>query len=182
MKQLFSLTTVLLLSIFSHAQVSDRDFSKSDFSNETIYRFNLLLTPNFEIEKDVTEDISILANAGVGIYYYEQNNFFSNSEGFLFPFQFEIAGRYYTNFNRRLNLGKTIINNSGNYIGASYINSFETENDDVILYGSSGLLGNYGIQRTYWKHFNLNFQTGLGYDFQQGEAIGQLILKLGYTF
>ena len=97
-------------------------------------------------------------------------------------FQFELAGRYYTNFNRRLSKGKTIENNSGNYVALSFANSLETENDEVIVEGLSSLLAAYGIQRTYWNHFNLNFQTGLGYDFNQSEVAVQLILKLGYTF
>lgn len=182
MKQFFSLMAALLLSAISLAQAPDQNLSKSDFDEETIYRLNLIY-PSFEIEKDVTNNISLLANAGVGVIYYDQGGFFSeNVEGFIFPFQFELAGRYYTNFNRRLSKGKTIENNSGNYVALSFANSLETENDEVIVEGLSSLLAAYGIQRTYWNHFNLNFQTGLGYDFNQSEVAVQLILKLGYTF
>ena len=124
-----------------------------------------------------------MANAGVAPIYYDQSGFFGNNQkGFIFPFQFELAGRYYTNFNRRLNLNKTIENNSGNYVALSFVNILEADNDEVRVEGTSALIAAYGIQRTYWKHFNLNFQTGLGYDIQQSEASGQLILKLGYTF
>ncbi|WP_055411190.1 hypothetical protein [Nonlabens sp. YIK11] len=182
MKRLLSLTAALLLSTLSFAQVQDQNRSKTDFQNETIYRVNLLLTPNLEIEKDVTKDISLLASAGVGIAIYGNNSFGNNEVGLIFPFQIELATRYYTNFNRRLEKGKTIENNSGNYVALSFANVFEAENDDVRVEPGSALIGAYGIQRTYWKHFNLNFQTGLGYDFQQEEVAGQLILKLGYTF
>lgn len=182
MKTVFTLVAALLLSSISFAQVQDQNISKSDFDEETIYRINLLY-PSLEIEKDVSESISILANAGVGILYYEQGGFFrENVSGFIFPLQFELASRFYTNFNRRLRLDKTIKNNSGNYLAVSFVNILETENDEVRLDGSSSLLGAYGIQRTYWNHLNLNFQFGAGYDFQQNEVAGQLLLKLGYTF
>jgi len=181
MKQLFSLATALLLSTISFAQVPDQNLSKADFDDEIIYRLNLL-TPSFEIEKDVAKNISLLANVGVGIGYYSAYGLRENRNGFIFPLQAELAGRYYTNFNRRLEKGKAIENNSGNYIALSFANIFEAENDDVRVDSSSSLIAAYGIQRTYWKHFNLNFQTGLGYDFQQNEVAGQLILKLGYTF
>lgn len=98
------------------------------------------------------------------------------------PFQIELASRYYTNFKRRLEKGRTIKNNSGNYIALSFVNVFETVNDNVRVDDATALIGSYGIQRTYWKHLNLNFQTGLGYDFTQSEIAGQLIFKLGYTF
>jgi hypothetical protein len=181
MKSLLCLATAVLLSTFCYAQVPNQDLTKTDFDDETIYRLNLLY-PSFEIEKDVAKNISILANAGVGVIYYNQSGFFGDAEGFILPLQFELAGRYYTNFNRRLNKGKTIANNSGNYVALSFVNVLEAENEEVIVRGTSSLIGAYGIQRTYWKHFNLNFQTGLGYDFEQSEVAGQLILKLGYTF
>ncbi|PRP67495.1 DUF3575 domain-containing protein [Nonlabens agnitus] len=182
MKQILFTATALLLSAFTFAQIPDQNRSKTDFQNETIYRVNLLLTPNLEIEKDVTKDISILASAGFGIGYYNSYRLSEREGNFIFPFQIELATRYYTNFNRRLEKGKTIENNSGNYVALSFANVFEAENDDVRVEPGSALIGAYGIQRTYWKHFNLNFQTGLGYDFQQEEVAGQLILKLGYTF
>ncbi|WP_194851821.1 hypothetical protein [Nonlabens antarcticus] len=181
MKLLITLASALLLCTICFAQTQDQLRSKSDFSNETIYRLNLLY-PSFEIEKDVSENISILGNAGFGVVYYNQSGFFGDAEGLILPLQFELSGRYYTNFNRRLDKGKTIANNSGNYIALSFVNVLEAENDEVIVESTSALMAAYGIQRTYWKHFNLNFQTGLGYDFQQSEAAGQLILKLGYTF
>ncbi len=182
MKHYFFITATLLLSAISFAQSLDQNITKADFDNETIYRINLLY-PSLEIEKDIAPTISILANAGVAPIYYDQGGFFSeNVSGFIFPFQFELAGRFYTNFNRRLRLEKTIVNNSGNYIALSFANILEADNDEVRVDGSSSIITAYGIQRTYWKHFNLNFQTGLGYDFQQNEAAAQLILKLGYTF
>ena len=182
MKSIIIPAIAILLSTICIAQTLDQNLSKSDFGNETIYRANLLLTPNLEIEKDVTNYISLLASAGVGIGYYSSYNLSERKNGFIFPFQVELATRYYTNFNRRLGKGKSIANNSGNYIALSFANVFETENDEVRVESSSALIGAYGIQRTDWKHFNLNFQTGLGYDLQLSEVAGQLILKLGYTF
>jgi len=184
MKSLLSLVTALLLSTFCHAQVPDQDLTKTDFNNETIYRLQILPL-GAEIEKDIYGDFSLVANlGGVPLYLGRETDFNSGTSGFtIIPF-LDLQARYYTNFNRRLEAGKSIENNSGNFISiktTQYFRDFGNLNTN-----RANLIGvAYGIQRTYWDHWHLNFEAGVFYG--RNEFDDQFVLpiptfQIGYTF
>lgn len=175
--------TLLLLSFISSFAQND---SILNFRDETIYRINILL-PGLEIEKDVYKDFSVVGNLGLFPGYYKNNNLFSNSEegSFFIPF-IDLQVRYYTNFNRRIEKGKTIVKNTGNFVALKFTNYFGTSTDhrSTESIRIAGMV--YGIQRTYWDHWHLNFESGLmanlDADRNDTTVLPWISFQIGYTF
>ncbi|OPC29909.1 hypothetical protein [Elizabethkingia miricola] len=101
-----------------------------------------------------------------------------------------ITPKYYYNFERRLNKGKNIYNNSANYIalGLSYTpNWFIISNEKgVEVSNFITIIPSYGIRRNFAKNFNYEAKFGLGYgknmDTHESSAVLQLGISLGYDF
>ncbi|WP_271770264.1 hypothetical protein [Aquimarina algiphila] len=96
--------------------------------------------------------------------------------------------RWYYNLNKRVDKGRRIDGNSGNYISfrASYrffdISEAENDNQDYLL-----LTPTWGIRRNIGKHFNYEAGLGIGLAFrnENGKEIGYTSvfnLKIGYRF
>lgn len=92
--------------------------------------------------------------------------------------------RYYYNMNRRLEKGKNISGNSGNYLAAL-----------IVYQGGSPIIGNlnttntigvgpvYGIQRTYKRGFFYRLEGGVAFvqdDFGQGYGL-VLAARIGWV-
>jgi len=167
MKQIFSLA-VFLFSLISIAQTSDQNLSSTDFNQETIFRLNVL-SPSAEIEHDLTDKISILGNAGVGLSITTVDFGNETKTDFLFPLFLEASTRYYYNFDRRIEKGRNIQYNSGNYIGLNFTKGFEATGDVSRVEPQSILSAVYGLQRTYQDFLNFTFEAGPGYDFQEND-------------
>lgn len=122
------------------------------------FRFDLL-SPGISFELGLFRNQSISSSLGLGLATYQ--------EGYALGLAMNNRYRYYHNFRRRENLGKTVSGNSGNYVAAAQAIFFsqlrlstDIEPDDYNL-GFYGLV--YGIQRTYDKGFNFNVEIGGGY-------------------
>jgi hypothetical protein len=160
--------------------------SKADFSNETIYRVNVL-SPGIEIEQDLNKNLSFVGNFGVFPAFYSQGGVFNKRrEGIVWVPFIDLQGRYYTNFDRRLDKGKSIENNSGNFLALKLTNYFSSKNSEATTEALTlaGIV--YGIQRTYWNHLNLSFESGvianLNADQKDNTVLPWISLQIGYTF
>ncbi len=96
--------------------------------------------------------------------------------------------RWYYNLNKRLNQGKRIDGNSGNYISlrGSYY-SYDNSDTDRHNLNQPFLAATWGIRRNIGNHFNYEAGVGggLGYGNDNGRRIGltpYLNLKIGYRF
>ena len=104
--------------------------------------------------------------------------------------QLSIAVRQFYNFARRLEKGKSIRYNSGNYVTAKFLYTMPP----VIRHDASGTLyvtdvngvaGQilWGFQRTYARNFYLNLELGLGTTNRARNPVGiASYFTLGYTF
>ncbi|AGC76022.1 hypothetical protein LX97_00696 [Nonlabens dokdonensis] len=160
--------------------------SKSSFSNETIKRIHLL-SPGFEIEQDLNKNLSFVGNFGFFPAFYSQGGSLNKRrEGIVWAPFIDLQGRYYTNFNRRLDKGKSIENNSGNFIALKLTNYFPSENDEATTDALTIAGFVYGIQRTYWDHFHINLESGLMADLNAAQndsfVLPWVSFQLGYTF
>ncbi len=171
MKHIF-LLILLFSGIHLSAQNKTPSGSKSS-QRDTENQFSInLLPPSLEYEISVGNKSTIDLLAGSGfLYRYNFEDF-----GLEFFPLFQAQYRYYYNFARRLKKGKTINNNSGNYVTASLF--LEFNNSEL-----RGLIGPaWGLQRVYGRHFKLNFNVGEGYGFNSVDSyLGTIIsLQLGF--
>jgi hypothetical protein len=178
MKSLLSLITALLLSTICYAQLPDQDLSKTDFEDETIYRLNVL-SPSFEVEKDVSKNISIVGNIGVGISINGSSVRGKSETDFLFPVFLKASARHYTNFNRRIEKGRNIKYNSGNFVGINLIKNFGATGDISRVDSQSTITATYGLQRTYRDFLNFTFEAGPSYDFENTKSNSAIVFYLG---
>ena len=101
--------------------------------------------------------------------------------------QIKVQPRFYHNLRKRAATDKNVRFNAANYIGLSasfYHTSFFLTNAQSYPQGPAimDLQLSYGIQRTFFKKFNVDLAVEPGIEFTQGEAVGfiGLNLQLGY--
>ncbi len=128
-------------------------------------RFDLL-SPGLSYELGIFKNQSVSTSLGLGLATYQ--------EGYAYGLAMNNRYRYYHNFSRRINMGKNVSGNSGNYIAAAQAIFFSQLRIATNIEGPSdfnlGFYGMvYGIQRTYPKGFNFNVELGAGY--YQGDGI-----------
>lgn len=125
------------------------------------HRLNFnLFSPGISYELGLFRNQSVSSSLGFGLATY--------GEGYALGLAWNNRYRYYHNFNRRLDLGKNVSGNSGNYLAAAQAIFFSQlrlatniEGPDDFNVGFYGLA--YGIQRTYPKGFNFTAEVGAGY-------------------
>jgi len=123
------------------------------------FKFDLF-SPGISYEIGLFRNQSISTGVGFGFANYEP--------GYSLGLVMNNRYRYYHNFDRRLEYGKNVSGNSGNYIAAAQSIFFSqlriTTNilgpDDFNI-GFYGMV--YGVQRTYENGFNFNAELGAGY-------------------
>ncbi|GAA4450131.1 hypothetical protein GCM10023189_10300 [Nibrella saemangeumensis] len=97
-----------------------------------------------------------------------------------------VGARHFYNFERRLEKGKSIRYNSGNYLMARtryVLPAVAKEESDMVPIGNGsgfGVEALWGFQRTYRRNFYLNLAIGGG--IFQGKSSGAADFTLGYTF
>lgn len=113
----------------------------------------------------------------------EQSKFYSSST--VNPV-LSVGARHFYNFDRRLEKGKSIRANSGNYLSAQTFYRFpavaKTESAYVPIGNGSGFGAEvlWGFQRTYRRNFYLNLSLGSRIFRDKVEGAGDF--TLGYTF
>lgn len=159
-------TPVIYSSVYAQKQVEDQ-----------LFKLNLLL-PGVNYELGVGERSTLNFELGLIL---DWNGAFD-----IFPY-LGADYRYFTNFERRLEKGKNISSNSGDYIAfvnrgqvtAPLLGNFEY--DSPILY-VGGIV--YGIQRTYGAGFYWGISGGPAFFTGDNEpGVGLLTdIKLGWVF
>ncbi|HET8736831.1 MAG TPA: hypothetical protein VFM69_09545 [Pricia sp.] len=153
---------LLALSVAtSNAQIRKITETGSGLINLERHQFRFdLLGPGFSYELGLFRNQSVSTGLGLGLATYEP--------GYAVGVALSNRYRYYHNFNRRLQNGKNVSGNSGNYIAAAQTIFFSWGRLATNIHGPKdfnlGFYGFvYGIQRTYPKGFNFNVELGAGY-------------------
>jgi hypothetical protein len=147
-------------TFFVEAQIMEKG-KTFDLINLERQQFKLdLLSPGISYEVGLFKNQSVSTSLGLAMATY--------GEGYSFGLAMNNRYRYYTNFNRRINGGKNISGNSGDYVAAAQAIFFSQLRLSTNIEGPSdfniGFYGMvYGIQRTYAKGFNFNAELGAGY-------------------
>lgn len=148
--------TLLFLPIIVIGQNND-----SGKLTSKVYRLNFL-NPGFEIEFPVSSRFTFSANAGVG-YGGAYPNLTRADNGFVYiisPF-IDLQFKRFYNLEKRLDSGKSIKNNSGNFLSARLLWRGSSIDDNVIrsTQNDFSFSATWGIQRNYGK-FHLLFDLG----------------------
>lgn len=121
---------------------------------------------------------------------------FYDKTGILITPVITLEPRWYYNLNKRVEKGRRIDGNSGNFV--SLKSSYHPDWFVISNYINVGIISNisiiptWGIRRNMGKHFNFEAGFGIGYQYyfaksvgfsaNEGEAIVNLHLRLGYRF
>lgn len=162
MKKSLLFVAVILLSVNSFGQRTSPQ-TNSQFSAN-------LLMPSLEYEWSIGTNSTLDFLLGAGFAYRKT---FDKSDYAVFP-AFQTQYRYFYNLHKRLEKGKKVSENSGNYItalaeitsGNPILGGLTSQADYAIVVGPA-----WGLQRVYNSGFKLNLNLGAGYGFNDiGES------------
>jgi len=169
----------LLVFLFSIAVFGSLNAQSDKNVEESQFKINFI-NPGVEYEVGIGTNQTI--NLGLGLQFGASGG----GGEFNYAFLPAINGqyRYFYNLDRRLDKGKRIDGNTGNYLAASAT----LFTSDVIIgnvesgSGTAGFMGPlYGIQRTYPKGFNYTMEFGLGLYFASDENFEAVETGFGPT-
>jgi hypothetical protein len=167
--------------------------------------FNAFSQENENKEK-VSVDNSVfgIQTGFLGVWLYNEiklnDNFALRSEigaeprisinvGTVFSSVLRLEPRYYYNLEKRINKGKDISNNAGNFFGLNINYRPSTviyrTKDYLTPIESFSIVPKWGLRRNLGKNFNYELGAGLGFRHEfKGEDYGELDLhlRIGYTF
>lgn len=133
-----------------------------------------------------TTVVSHLRTVGSFVYRYNTSDGYA---AYTINPQLSVAVRQFYNFARRIEQGKSIRYNSGNYVTAklAYVLPpiIEHNTDRAYVRNIEGVTAQvmWGFQRTYRKNFYLNMEAGLGFGSYYSNPITVATnFTLGYTF
>ena len=173
-QKLLALLTLLLMF---------QTFAQTDKNVEDHQLTLNFLLPGVVYEAGIAQNSTIAAEATIG-FALRGCSGCETSFG-IYPIG-RLQYRYYYNFERRLEKGKRIAGNTGNYIaptlavqgGKAVIGDLDFTSD---FFGGIGVV--YGLQRTAPKGFQFRLEVGPAYYFDEfGSDLGALVaVKLGWV-
>lgn len=174
-----SILFVLTLSIFCFSQEKATDL------------FNLkagFIGGWIGYEKALSSEITLNGEVGYegGLYY---SSMLGNDLNYIFSTTLSLEGRYYYNFNRRIEKGKNTRNNAANYLGleATYTPDWGTSSsvDNISILRTFTLIPKYGFRRNISDKFNFEFSVGPGYQWTESRNDGLVLgvdARFGFNF
>ncbi|PCI35543.1 MAG: hypothetical protein COB60_02155 [Flavobacteriaceae bacterium] len=167
MKKLLILGLLLLFSIVTKAQ------ENIVYKTQKVWRVNFL-NPAIEFEMPTGTNFTVSAAIGVG-YGGGYPDLTSGGSGIIYiisPF-LDLQQKWFYNFNKRIAEGKTVANNSGNFISARFITRGKSIVENVIRTSDYDFAvgPTWGFQRSYKNNLHLLFDIGPQYYFDtEGNA------------
>ena len=157
---LIVLISCLYINGFSQEKVQSASVESSVFGIQTGIA-GLWVHGEFKL----TNKFALRAELGLDLGIWENN--YTNETGIGLIPVITLEPRFYYNLNKRLNKGKRIDGNSGNFIAlkTSYNSDlfFIASNEDLNLETDFMIIPTWGIRRSLGKHFNYEAGFGLGY-------------------
>lgn len=155
--------TLVLICFFVNSSIAQIHEKRNvfDLINLERHQFKFdLLSPGFAYELGLFRNQSVSTSLGLATATYE--------EGYAFGLTLNTRYRYYHNFQRRIDKGRNVAGNSGDYIAAAQAIFFSQLRISTNIEGPKdfnlGFYGMvYGVQRTYNNGFNFNAELGAGY-------------------
>ena len=129
-----------------------------------------------QYEKALSDNFTAVGSLDyMGGFRYSYSDFYGSDFDYILTTSLSLEGRYYYNFDRRIDKGRNTKNNSGNYIAlkGNFIPDWLTaSNGDRLNVNPQGSLTvNYGLKRSFAQNFFYEFYTGLGLAFYQEDKL-----------
>ncbi|MBZ9632231.1 hypothetical protein LB465_15725 [Salegentibacter sp. LM13S] len=148
-------------------------------------------------ESRLDRNISIRTELGFDAGIFSSNADFSGSKvGVIFIPSITLEPRLYYNLHKRMDKGKNISENSGNFVALKlnyrpdWFTLSNVKNTSVA--DNIAIIPKWGIRRTFWNHLTYELGAGVGYrkyflkQYGYAENPGEvgidLHIRLGYTF
>ncbi len=148
-------------------------------------------------EAKLQNTISLRTEVGFDTGLFSSNSDYSGTDvGVVFIPSISLEPRFYYNLQKRLDKGKNITKNSGNFIGLrlNYRPDWFTLSNvgKTSVADNVAIIPKWGVRRTLWNHFTYELGAGVGYrkyflkqygySDNPGEVAVDLHMRLGYNF
>ncbi|MRG44689.1 hypothetical protein GFS24_06170 [Chitinophaga sp. SYP-B3965] len=178
MKRLILLQLFILTSLFALGQ--------EGLKSSQVKANLLFLGASASYEKSISRNISLNFEAGLNYgFVYSYNSTFGGDFGYTLAPNLSAEARHYYNLDKRLRRGKSITNNSGNFLSLALGYTFTPiAYDNAYNNPSAVLTPSWGMQRGIGKRFSFELLLGfsLRYDSRAEEGTGSPAIgaKIGY--
>jgi hypothetical protein len=179
MKKIILLTCILGILYSSYGQKNKPDSELSSLAKIDLGLQGIGFTYEPRISNTLTIDLS--AGFGGGYDISEESIEYKFLEPALY---FSATPKYFYNLQKRINNGKTVLHNSGNYIGLRFTYNTPLDKGSDIIRNSFLTNIHWGIQRAIGAHWTINSHIGVGYakdvDYNFGTIYPALDFKFSY--
>ncbi|MCC9020540.1 DUF3575 domain-containing protein [Flavobacterium lipolyticum] len=155
----------LFLSVLITNVIQAQDEVPSVEKNQ--FKINMI-APGFVYEHGFTANNTLYSEISLGVGY-SYNSFYNESNVYFSPLISE-QFRHYYNFKKRAKKGKSTAHNSANFFALNAQYNFRTvsTNERYREYAPSTTIAVlWGLQRTYKRKFNMEFNLGPGINIDQ---------------
>lgn len=177
---------LLQLFILTALQAISQDGLKPSLKSSQVKANLLLIGASANYEKSISRRTSLNFEASLNYgFFYAYSDFAGESFGYTLAPMLSVEGRHYYNLDKRVSKGKSIANNSGNFLSVELGYSFTPiAYDNMYNNPAVAITPSWGMQRGIGKRFS--FELLLGYSFrydsraEEGSATPAIGLKFGY--
>lgn len=155
-KYLFLFLCVFIVNVIQAQEEAPVTIAKNQF------KINLL-SPGFVYEHGFDAKNTLYSEISLGVGY-RYNSFYNESNVYFLPLINE-QFRHYYNLEKRVKKGKSIAHNSANFFALNALYNFQsisTNKNYRECVPSTTLAVLWGVQRTYKRKFNMEFNIGPG--------------------
>lgn len=144
----------------------------------------ILFGASASYEKSISKRTSLNFEASLNYgFFFSGSDAFGNNFGYTLAPALSIEGRHYYNLSKRLRKGKSIANNSGNFLSATLNYSFtpvaynNMYNNPVV-----SITPSWGIQRKIGRRFSLETLLGVSFWYDRNAEEGNVTPAIGFKF
>ena len=181
MKRIILLTNILGFMTLSYGQTLKPETKLSNLTKLDLGLQGIGLTYQPRVSNSVTTDLSFGFGGG-----YDISEGSIDYQVFKPALYFSATPKYFYNLKKRINNGKTVQYNSGNYIGVRLKYNMPLYKKSDIIRNSILTNIHWGIQRVIGNHWTFNSHIGVGYahdiDYDFGTIYPAIDFKFSYIF
>lgn len=172
---------LLQLFILSALQAISQEGLKSSQLKANL----ILLGASASYEKSISKRTTLNLEAGLNYWFsYAYSDYLGSDFGYTLAPVLSVEGRHYYNLNKRVRQGKSIANNSGNFLSVGLGYTFAPIASDMYEDPVVAITPSWGMQRGIGKRFSMELLLGYSvrYDigYEEISAMPVAEFKFGY--
>lgn len=177
MKKILLLASLLVFMNRSYGQTNDSENTLSSILKAGLGLQGIGLTFEPRLGNSFTTDFSLGAGGGYNIT--ESSIEYQVLKPALY---FSITPKYFYNIKRRINNGKSVQFNSGNYFGIRIKYNSPLDKKTGSIRNSMLTNVHWGMQRSIGNHWTFNAKVGAGHAYNTDYSVGLIYPALDFTF